>query len=72
MAIAPEVSSSTDPNPIEDGGEPVSAPGLNYFVFALFFTFGGGGAVARRAVTSCRRSCSASSQPSRPVSLVRL
>jgi MFS transporter, FHS family, L-fucose permease len=41
MAIAPEVSSSTDPNPIEDGGEPVSAPGLNYFVFALFFTFGG-------------------------------
>lgn len=41
MAIAPEVSSSTDPNPVEDGGEPVSAPGLNYFVFALFFIFGG-------------------------------
>ena len=41
MAIAPEVSSSTDPHPIEDGGDPVAAPGLNYFVFALFFIFGG-------------------------------
>jgi FHS family L-fucose permease-like MFS transporter len=41
MAIAPGVSSSTDPNPVEDGGAPVSAPGLNYFVFALFFIFGG-------------------------------
>ena len=41
MAIAPSVSSSTDPNPVEDGGSPVDAPGLNYFVFALFFIFGG-------------------------------
>lgn len=41
MALAPDVSSSTDPHPVEDGGTPVSAPGLNYFVFALFFIFGG-------------------------------
>jgi len=41
MAIAPEVSSSTDPNPIEEHGAPIDAPGLNYFVFALFFIFGG-------------------------------
>lgn len=41
MAIAPSVSSSTDPNPVEDGGTPIEAPGLNYFVFALFFIFGG-------------------------------
>ena len=41
MAIAPSVSSSTDPNPLEDVGTPISAPGLNYFVFALFFIFGG-------------------------------
>ncbi len=41
MAIAPDVSSSTDPNPIEDGGQPISAPGLQPFVFALFFIFGG-------------------------------
>lgn len=41
MALAPEVSSSTDPNPIEEEGAPIDAPGLNYFVFALFFIFGG-------------------------------
>lgn len=41
MAIAPEVSSSTDPNRIADAGTPIDAPGLNYFVFALFFIFGG-------------------------------
>lgn len=41
MAIAPTVASSTDPNPVEDGGTPIHAPGLNYFVFALFFIFGG-------------------------------
>jgi FHS family L-fucose permease-like MFS transporter len=41
MAIAPEVSSSTDPNPVEEHGPPIDAPGLNYFVFALFFIFGG-------------------------------
>ncbi|MBX7541226.1 sugar MFS transporter [Qipengyuania sphaerica] len=41
MALAPEVSSSTDSRPIEieDGG--INAPGLNYFVFGLFFIFGG-------------------------------
>lgn len=41
MAIAPSVSSSTDSNPIEEDGPPIKAPGLNYFVFALFFIFGG-------------------------------
>lgn len=41
MAMAPEVSSSTDPNPVEDGGQHVDAPGLQYFVFGLFFIFGG-------------------------------
>lgn len=41
MAMAPEVSSSTDPHPVEDGGQHVDAPGLQYFVFGLFFIFGG-------------------------------
>lgn len=41
MAIAPEVSSSTDPNPVEEAGQHVDAPGLQYFVFGLFFIFGG-------------------------------
>ena len=41
MALAPDVSSSTDPNPIESDAPPVNAPGLNYFVFGLFFIFGG-------------------------------
>lgn len=41
MAIAPDVSSSTDPHPIEDGGTTIAAPGLQPFVFALFFIFGG-------------------------------
>ena len=41
MAIAPSVSSSTDPNPVDEAGAPIAAPGLNYFVFALFFIFGG-------------------------------
>jgi FHS family L-fucose permease-like MFS transporter len=41
MAIAPGVSSSTDPMPIEEEGQGVDAPGLNYFVFGLFFIFGG-------------------------------
>ena len=41
MALAPDVASSTDPNPIEDDRAPVHAPGLNYFVFGLFFIFGG-------------------------------
>lgn len=41
MALVPDVSSSTDPNPIEAEGAHVNAPGLQYFVFALFFIFGG-------------------------------
>ncbi len=41
MAIAPGVATSTDSNPIEEEGTPIDAPGLNYFVFALFFIFGG-------------------------------
>jgi FHS family L-fucose permease-like MFS transporter len=41
MAIAPDVTSSTDSNPIESEAPPIDAPGLNYFVFSLFFIFGG-------------------------------
>ena len=41
MAIAPGVATSTDSNPVEEHGTPIDAPGLNYFVFALFFIFGG-------------------------------
>ncbi|WP_120716489.1 sugar MFS transporter [Tsuneonella amylolytica] len=41
MALAPDVAISTDPHPVEDAGTQVHAPGLNYFVFALFFIFGG-------------------------------
>ncbi|TMM46252.1 sugar MFS transporter [Qipengyuania marisflavi] len=41
MAIAPGVASSTDPNPVIDEAAPIDAPGLNYFVFGLFFIFGG-------------------------------
>ncbi len=41
MAIAPGVSSSTDSQPREEAEKGVVAPGLNYFVFALFFIFGG-------------------------------
>ncbi|MCP5383098.1 MAG: sugar MFS transporter [Sphingomonadaceae bacterium] len=41
MALAPDIASSTDSNPVEVEGPPVHAPGLNYFVFALFFIFGG-------------------------------
>jgi len=41
MALAPEISSSGNPNPIEDTGNHVHAPGLPPFVFALFFIFGG-------------------------------
>ena len=41
MALAPDVSSSTDPHPVELDSPPVDAPGLNYFVFGLFFIFGG-------------------------------
>jgi FHS family L-fucose permease-like MFS transporter len=41
MAITPQLSSSTDPLPLEDEGTHVKAPGLPPFVFALFFIFGG-------------------------------
>ncbi len=41
MALAPGVATSTDSNPIEEEGPPIDAPGLNHFVFALFFIFGG-------------------------------
>jgi MFS transporter, FHS family, L-fucose permease len=41
MALAPEIATSTDPHPIEADAPQVDAPGLNYFVFALFFIFGG-------------------------------
>lgn len=41
MALAPDVSSSTDPHPIDDDGNGINAPGLQYFVFGLFFIFGG-------------------------------
>ncbi len=42
MALAPDVSSSTDPRPaVDDDTPPVNAPGLQYFVFGLFFIFGG-------------------------------
>lgn len=41
MALAPATAISTDSNPIEEEGTPIDAPGLNYFVFALFFIFGG-------------------------------
>ncbi|MCM8557806.1 sugar MFS transporter [Sphingomicrobium sediminis] len=41
VSVSPDAATSTDPRPIveDDGG--VKAPGLNYFVFALFFIFGG-------------------------------
>ncbi|KLE34674.1 sugar MFS transporter [Aurantiacibacter luteus] len=41
MALVPDASSSTDPRPLTDDAPPVDAPGLQYFVFALFFIFGG-------------------------------
>ncbi|MBU2033345.1 MAG: sugar MFS transporter [Alphaproteobacteria bacterium] len=41
MALAPDAASSTDPNPVEADGSHIDAPGLQYFVFGLFFIFGG-------------------------------
>lgn len=41
MALAPDVTSSTDPHPIESEGQHIQAPGLQFFVFGLFFIFGG-------------------------------
>ena len=41
MTLSPDVASSTDPVPIEEEGRHIDAPGLQVFVFALFFIFGG-------------------------------
>lgn len=41
MTVAPDVAISTDPRPVEAEGERIDAPGLQYFVFGLFFIFGG-------------------------------
>ena len=41
MALAPDVATSSDPNPIAEEGAQIDAPGLNYFVFGLFSIFGG-------------------------------
>ena len=41
MSLAPDIASSTDSNPLEETGQPIDAPGLQGFVFALFFIFGG-------------------------------
>src|SRR5438874_3825533 len=41
MALAPDTASSSDPHPVSEGGPPIDAPNLRYFVMALFFIFGG-------------------------------
>lgn len=41
MALAPAASASTDPNPVAAEGDHIDAPGLQGFVMALFFIFGG-------------------------------
>jgi MFS transporter, FHS family, L-fucose permease len=41
MAVVPSAASSTDPHPIAEGGQALDAKGLQHFVFALFFIFGG-------------------------------
>ncbi|BBC74277.1 glucose/galactose MFS transporter [Altererythrobacter sp. B11] len=41
MALVPKTASSTDPQPLAGEPPPIDAPGLNYFVMALFFIFGG-------------------------------
>lgn len=41
MALAPSAATSTDSNPVTSDDPQIDAPGLNYFVFALFFIFGG-------------------------------
>ena len=41
MALAPDAAKSAIPASIEDDRPPVDAPGLQYFVFGLFFIFGG-------------------------------
>ncbi|MXO67118.1 sugar MFS transporter [Altericroceibacterium endophyticum] len=41
MALAPDISASTDPKPEIASDQHINAPGLQGFVFALFFIFGG-------------------------------
>lgn len=41
MAVVPSAASSTDPHPMDAEGRTIDAPGLQHFVFALFFIFGG-------------------------------
>lgn len=41
MPLVPDVAASTDPLPIAAEGPPIDAPGLQSFVMALFFIFGG-------------------------------
>jgi FHS family L-fucose permease-like MFS transporter len=41
MAMAPATATNTDSNSPENAAAPINAPGLSYFVFALFFIFGG-------------------------------
>lgn len=41
MALAPSNATNIGNESIDDGATPINAPGLNYFVFALFFIFGG-------------------------------
>ncbi|WP_343344152.1 sugar MFS transporter [Sphingomicrobium sp. XHP0239] len=42
VSVTPDAATSTDPRPaIADDDVGIDAPGLNYFVFALFFIFGG-------------------------------
>ncbi|WBY17496.1 sugar MFS transporter [Erythrobacteraceae bacterium WH01K] len=41
MALAPDVAANSDSDPARKGDTPINAPGLQYFVFGLFFIFGG-------------------------------
>ncbi|MEN3972282.1 sugar MFS transporter [Sphingomicrobium sp. XHP0235] len=41
VSVTPDAASSTDPRPAIENDAGIDAPGLNYFVFALFFIFGG-------------------------------
>jgi FHS family L-fucose permease-like MFS transporter len=41
MSLDPNLSSSTDPVPVESGNAHIDAPDLRMFVMALFFIFGG-------------------------------
>jgi FHS family L-fucose permease-like MFS transporter len=41
MALAPSIATSGDPQPVAEDGSDIDAPGLQYFVMALFFIFGG-------------------------------